>query len=377
MEHTFTKKIKEILNKHFGEQADDIYKNSHLLQYLNKKTVSANRGSKARGSFANLYAIYVLVEDYLANDFHQQGDYSLYDGAIYNSLFIRQRQLPFGANLQNHALNNRLNAEFRNLFPILEIDPISRLAESDRYWINENLLKAKISNKEFNIAQAIIEIINEYISTKQESFGRFISSCQELKLLNPEEHNQVETFILSQLAPNVDARLFEIISFSILKFYYFDQKIYWGYKRELKSLKEENLKLFKTGRTNANDGGIDFVMKPLGRFFQVTETLDFKKYFLDIQKLERYPITFVIKTEEEIQSIIEKIRENAEKSYGVKAIVDKYMSCIEDVININILRDRFNIVVKLGYLNQILDEIILQSKIEFNQEDLDSENEEE
>jgi hypothetical protein len=31
----------------------------------------------------------------------------------------------------------------------------------------------------------------------------------------------------------------------------------------------------------------------------------------------------------------------------------------------------------LGYLNQILDEIILQSKIEFNQEDLDSEIEEE
>lgn len=47
--------------------------------------------------------------------------------------------------------------------------------------------------------------------------------------------------------------------------------------------------------TNANDGGIDYIMKPLGRVFQVTEVLDFNKYFLDIDKLIHYPITFVIK----------------------------------------------------------------------------------
>jgi len=46
-------------------------------------------------------------------------------------------------------------------------------------------------------------------------------------------------------------------------------------------VKEDFLILYKTGRTNANDVGIDFVMKPLGRFFQVTETLDVRKYFLD------------------------------------------------------------------------------------------------
>ena len=51
-------------------------------------------------------------------------------------------------------------------------------------------------------------------------------------------------------------------------------------------LNTENLKLYKTGRTNANDGGIDFVMKPLGRFFQVTETLDFKNTFLTLIKFK-------------------------------------------------------------------------------------------
>lgn len=103
------------------------------------------------------------------------------------------------------------------------------------------------------------------------------------------------------LAPNVDARLFEIVSYSILKYYYKEQTIIWGYSRE--NLNEEALKLYKTGRTNANDGGIDFVMKPLGRFFQVTETLDFKKYFLDIEKIEKYPITFVVKSTERIEDL--------------------------------------------------------------------------
>ena len=38
---------------------------------------------------------------------------------------------------------------------------------------------------------------------------------------------------------------------------------YWGF--DINKIKEDNLTLYKTGRTNANDGGIAFVMKPLGR----------------------------------------------------------------------------------------------------------------
>ncbi len=168
-----------------------------------------------------------------------------------------------------------------------------------------------------------------------------------------------------------DARLFEIVSYSILKFYYHDQTIIWGY--EMDKLNIENLKLYKTGRTNANDGGIDFVMKPLGRFFQVTETLDFKKYFLDIDKIQKYPITFVIKSDEEAEPLKKKIQDNADKTYTIKAIVEKYMACIEEVINIPILNVRFNEAVKQGYLNNILDEIVVQSKVEFNYTDEEDE----
>ncbi len=373
MEHIFTANIKTILKKHFGSDAEDIFKHSPLIQYLNRKTKSASKGSKARGSFANIYAIFVLVEDYISHNFHKAGDYTAYEGAIYNKLFQRQRELPFGSNLQNHALNNRLNSEFENLFPTLDYAPISRVAESERYWFNQNLLKIKIGKSNFDLAESVIEIINDYIKAKMESFDRFIITCQELQTLSPKEHNKVEEFILGQLAPNVDARLFEIISYSILRYFYHDQKIYWGFELKLESLKQENLTLYKTGRTNANDGGIDFVMKPLGRFFQVTETLDFKKYFLDIHKLEKYPITFVIKSVESNDDLLKKIEENALKIYTSKIIVSKYMNCIEEIINIPTLNSRFNEAVKQGYLNKILDEIITQSKVEYNYDDSDDE----
>lgn len=110
MVHTFTQIIKEILKNHFKENSEDIYEKSELLQYINFKTKSAERGSKARSSFANLYAIYVLVEDYIKNDFHKSGKYKDYKGAEFSKLFTRQRELPFGSKLQNHALNNRMNS---------------------------------------------------------------------------------------------------------------------------------------------------------------------------------------------------------------------------------------------------------------------------
>jgi hypothetical protein len=367
MEHIFTSNIKAILKKNFGKNAETVFQKSLLIQYLNEKTRSANRGSKARGSFANLYAIYVIIEDYIANSFDQQANYSTYEGALFSNLFTRQRELPFGSKLQNHALNNRMNSEFQKYFPNSEYIPILRNLETNRYWINENLLKVTLGKKSYNLATTVIEIINEYIQTKQDAFVRFVKSCEELQKIEANTPEEVKGFILNLLAPNVDARLFEIVSYSILKYYYHDQKIYWGF--EIDKLNKESLQLYKTGRTNANDGGIDFVMKPLGRFFQVTETLDFKKYFLDIDKIQKYPISFIVKSEETIDDILKKIRENASKTYSITAIVEKYMTCIEEIINIPTLNERFNETVQLGYLNKILDEIVLQSKVEFNYEE--------
>ena len=69
MENQFTDTINEILHNHFGDTAPEIFEKSQLLQYIELKTRSANKVAKARGSFANLYAIYVVVEDYIAKGF--------------------------------------------------------------------------------------------------------------------------------------------------------------------------------------------------------------------------------------------------------------------------------------------------------------------
>ena len=364
MEHEFTKKIKDILKNNFGEISDRVFSESQIIQYLNIKTKSASKGSKSRGSFANLYAIYVLVEDYILKDFYKTDKYAEYEGAIFTNLLKRQRELPFGQKLQNHALNHRMNEEFKKYFPTCDYIPILRSSETNRYWINENLLKFKIDGNYHNLAKTIIQIIDAYIEAKKNAFEKFIQFCESSQKLKRKE---LIDFITSLVGPNIDARVFEIVSYSILKYYYHNQHIYWGF--EVDKIQEENLKLYKTGRTNANDGGIDFVMKPLGRFFQVTETVDVNKYFLDIDKIEKYPITFVVKSSDSVRVLKSKIKEQAEKQYSIRAIVSRYMKCIEEIINIPILLDRFQKAINQKYLDNVLAEIVRQSKVEFSYED--------
>src|SRR5665213_4537591 len=105
--HAFTAQIEAVIRKRFGAEADDVFRASPLLGYINHKTRSANRGSKSRGAFANHYALYVVVEDYINKGYlpggRLAGQYADYDGARFSDLFRRQRELPFGQKLQNHA----------------------------------------------------------------------------------------------------------------------------------------------------------------------------------------------------------------------------------------------------------------------------------
>ena len=363
-DNSFSDKIIEILKEDFGEKYQDVFDKSFIIQYLNIKTRSADSGSKSRGSFANIYAIYVLIEDYIKNDFDKNGKYESYSGAKFIDLFTRQRELPFGQKLQNHALNHRLNEEFKKYFPTSRYTPIIRDASTNKYWFNENLLIISLGKEKINIAKTIMKIIDAYIKVKKASFETFIASCKEIMKLKSTDNDKAVEFIKKLLAPNVDARIFEIVSYSILKYFYHDQKVYFGFNKN--NIKKHNLILYKTGRTNANDGGIDFVMKPLGKFFQVTETTDVHKFFLDIDKIERYPVTFVVKSESTEKELLQKMKENAEEIYTIKTIVKKYMGCIEEIINIPKLMSCLDLAIKKGYLKDIIHEIILQSNVEFN-----------
>jgi len=360
--HDFTGEIIAILDRKTKGHGEDILGKSEIIQYLNIKTKAANRGSKSRAGFANHYAIYVLIEDYLSGGFDKNGGYSDYDGAKFSDLFRRQRELPFGSKLQNHALNHRLNEEFKKYFPACEHLPIIRDAESNRYWINENL----IVSDGINLARSIKEIIDAYVKARQSAFSDFMAYCQQIIEIQEKSPEKAISFIKGLFRPNVDARVFEIASFAVLKQHYADQRIYWGWSPE--ELIEESLVLYKTGRTNANDGGIDFVMKPLGRFFQVTETVDAGKYFLDIDKVQRYPSTFVVKTNESKDNIFDTIARQAEAKYQIKAIVKKYIESVEEVINIPKLMEIFEQVLAAGKGTSVIEEIVLQSRVEFNVE---------
>jgi len=371
-DHDFTSTILEILETEFGKGTGRVLLDaSPLLQYLNIKTRSANRGSKARGSFANLYAIYVLVEDYLrvtSPDSEYAGaPYSEYAGAQFSVLFERQRELPFGDKLQNHALNSRLNEEYRKFFPTTEFLPILRDLATSRYWFNEALLRCpspKSPTDEVNIAQSVLKIIDAYVQAKRDAFDLFVTSCQRLAKLESGESAEGVGFVTSLLAPNSDARIFEIVSFAILKAHYGARTVWLGWERD--SVEEQPLVLYKTGRTNANDGGIDFVMRPFGRFYQVTETLDLRKYFLDIDKIQRFPITFVIKTELSKDEILLRIREHAKRAFTADAIVEAYMSAVEDVITLSDLRSFLEQLSNSGDFATVLSEMITQARVEFN-----------
>lgn len=380
--HPFTAKIEAILRKHFRNAADDIFKVSPLLGYLNSKTKAASRGSKARSSFANHYALYVVVEDYIKKGYApggpNTGRYDDYEGARFSDLFRRQRKLPFGQKLQNHALNARLNDEFRKFYPSVDKEPIVRDVERQRYWVHEDLLNVDIRGADgkrhrYNLAYAIIDIIDAYIAAKKEAFEGFIQTCKAIAELASKDVSSVVSFIQEQLQPNVDARVFEIVSFALLKAFYGEQSIFWGWTRQ--KIIEESLTLYKTGRTNANDGGIDFVMRPLGRFFQVTETIDVNKYFLDIDKIQRFPLTFVVKSNDPVNLIVGNIRQQAVAKYRIKAVVNSYMNAVEEVINSPRLLECLNEVVKAGKVSEVMNEIIVQSEVEFNysrQEDSDN-----
>lgn len=364
LEHDFTQQIRRLLTSHFGSISEDLFAMSELLQYLNNKTRSASRGSKARSSFGNIYAIYVLVEDYVKRGFDDTLDYSEYEGARFSDLFRRQRELPFGAKLQNHSLNHRLNQEFRRMFPQQDLMPVLRDTELSRYWFNERLLIVEYNGLQHNLGRVTLDIIEFYIETKQRAFKSFISDIENLRRIGNEDRSEAVSFIHNLLRPNVDARIFELVSYSILKTYFREQSIYWGW--DMDSLRQETLTLFKTGRTNANDGGIDFVMKPLGRFFQVTETTDIGKYFLDIDKVLHYPITFVIKSHLPAGELRAAIQSQAERLYPVKSVVESYMTAIEEIISIPRLQVILDELASAGLLTPVVDELLLYSRVEFN-----------
>ena len=59
-----------------------------------------------------------------------------------------------------------MNAEFQKFFPTSEITPILRNLETNRYWINENLLIVTCGKERYNIAQAVMKDVRKDVRKK-------------------------------------------------------------------------------------------------------------------------------------------------------------------------------------------------------------------
>lgn len=321
--------IKEILEENFNDKFQYIYDNSPLIEYLDSKMGAIYGNAKSRRSLANIYAIYSILYFYVKEYYERPDEYKKFLGYDYTKLFNFYRGLYGGEKLQNHALNSRVNGEFANKFKNETKELI--VINDGRYALHISYLY--VGN--IDISEVAVKIIEKYIHLLQEKDSQLVRDIKELiKLDNYDaKKKKIDSFMNEQS----EARMFEIISYAILKNHYKKTKIYIGYN--LENLKQEYLTLYKTGRTNANDGGIDFVMRPLGRFFQVTEVNNYNKYLLDIDKVLHFPITFVVKTLKSKEKIKQEIDEFIEQKSGdMEMIKNKYKKAIEEIITINELK---------------------------------------
>ena len=355
--------IKKILKEFFPSSFQKIFDNSLLLQYLDKKMKAVHGNSKTRRSLGNIYAIYSILHFYKTDFFNQPDKYRNFDGYDYMQLFNFYRSLYGGNKLQNHALNSRVNGEFNNKFTTTGNDLI--IAENGKYLLHIDYLYVEQND----ISKVCCKIIEKYMELLKSKDNDLLNTLIKIEKIT--DYTEKKKQINALLAEDAEARVFEIISYAILKNHYSTVKVYFGYTSD--SVKEESLRLFKTGRTNANDGGIDFVMRPLGRFFQVTEVNNYDKYLLDIDKVLHFPVTFVVKTRITRSRILNDLNDYISKrANGMRVIIKRYKSAIEEIITINELR-KWIYDLPNHAIDEIIRDINIYYKLEMNMLDSDDE----
>lgn len=348
--------IKDILKNDFPSNYQNIYDNSLLLQYLDKKMKAVHGNSKTRRSLANIYAIYSILHYYQKDFYNSPEKYRKFDGYDYMLLFNYYRKLYGGSKLQNHALNSRVNCEFRNKFSTITNDLI--IINNGKYLIHIDYLYVY----NIDISRTCCNIIEKYIKLLIAKDNSLLMILDELQGIA--NYNKKLEKIRTMLSEDAEARIFEIISYAILKNHYKNIKVYWGYTRN--SINEEELQIFKTGRTNANDGGIDFVMRPIGRFFQVTEVNNYDKYLLDIDKVMHFPVTFVIKTNSPKAIVAKELDDYINtRANGMLVIEQRYKNAIEEIITINELCEWTN-ELSNDDIDGIIRDIDIYYKLEMN-----------
>lgn len=355
--------VADILIKEYPSDFQKIYNSSPLLQYLDKKMKAVHGNSKTRRSLANIYAIYSILYFYQSDFYEKQSEYRNFEGYDYMRLFNFYRSLYGGSKLQNHALNSRVNGEFHNKIKDADNDLI--IINNGKYLIHIDYIYVE----GHDISKTSCKIIEKYIELLIEKDHALIKVLEELKNLT--DYDKKKAKINALLTEDAEARIFEIISYAILKNHYKNITVFFGYSKD--TIDEVALELYKTGRTNANDGGIDFVMRPVGRFFQVTEVNNYDKYLLDMDKVMHFPISFVIKTKISKEKIFEDLEHYiAQRTSGMAVLEERYHKAIEEIITINELQT-WTKELKNADVDGIIRDIDIYYKLEMNMEAEDEE----
>ena len=206
-------------------------------------------------------------------------------------------------------------------------------------------------------AEFVVSSINTYIEIINNNQIAYLKEIDDANT-----GSEIAAIIEKAFEYNSDARLFEIISFGLLYLHYKQTTVIFELNGKIV---KESLTLYRTGRTNANDGGIDFVLKPLGKFFQATETLDFKKYFLDFDKINRFPLSFVIKTGLSMDEVREQILNNAKKEMPLEQ-AENYVSLFDEIFTLHELKSILDWIKSSDILIKELKEIVINCfKLEY------------
>lgn len=149
--------VEDILKEQYPEEYQMIYDNNKLLQYLDKKMKAVHGNSKTRRSLANIYAIYSILYFYQNDYYGNKEKYRAFEGYDYMRLFNYYRSLYGGSKLQNHALNSRVNGEFRNKFSDVTNDLI--IINNGKYLIHIDYLYVN----DDDISKICCKIIEKYV----------------------------------------------------------------------------------------------------------------------------------------------------------------------------------------------------------------------
>jgi len=93
---------------------------------------------------------------------------------------------------------------------------------------------------------------------------------------------------------------------------------------------------------------------------------NYDKYLLDIDKVMRFPITFVIKTLKTKETIEDELNSYIQvKSGGMEIIVNRYKNAIEEIITINELK-KWMFDLSNEEIDAVVNDIEMYYKLEMN-----------